>query len=266
MDNRIITEELKVKSLHNRIKKIRIILPKDYFDTKKAYPVLYMHDGQNLIDPSKFSNHSWEVLKTMDELHDYTKGLIIVGIDADPKKRVLEYSPALAKSVIPYLIKTEGLSKDEIRPEADEYGEFIVNQLKPKIDSEYRTKKNKEHTYIAGSSCGGIISLYLGIKYQNIFSCIGAFSSALTVTRKPLYKYIEYKGIEGHLKIYMDMGTKENGVKSFQMVYLHRKIYRFIKNLMDEKNILYILDKGANHSEIYWAKRFPEFLKFCFKK
>ncbi len=266
MDKRIIIEEIKVKSLHDRIKKIRIILPKDYFNTEKAYPVLYMHDGQNLIEPSKFSNHSWEVLKTMDEFHDDTKGFIIVGIDADPRKRVLEYSPALSKSIYPYLIKKENLLKEEINPEADEYGEFIVNQLKPKIDSEYRTKKNKENTFIAGASCGGIISLYLGIKYQNIFSCIGAFSSALTVTKKPLYTYIENKGIKNDIKIYMDMGTKENGIMSFQMVHLHRKIYKFIKNLMNEKNIRFVLDKGATHSEVYWAKRFKIFLEFCFKK
>lgn len=266
MDNRVIIKDLIAKSLNNRKKTIRIILPKDYYVTNKTYPVLYMHDGQNLIDPSVLSNQSWEVISSVDKYHDKTEGVIIVGIDSDPKYRVLEYSPYIAKKVKKQLRKSLDFDVEEIIPLADQYGDFIVNQLKPIIDTEFRTINNKENTFIAGSSCGGIISLYLGIKYSNIFSCIGSFSTAFEVTKGFLFKFIRDQDIKNYLKIYIDMGTKESGLFSHKMVLWHHRFKRLLSKYIEKKKLLSLIDKGATHTEKYWADRFKYFLLFCFKK
>ncbi|MDD3712194.1 MAG: alpha/beta hydrolase-fold protein, partial [Candidatus Izemoplasmatales bacterium] len=136
---RTIIKEIFSKNL-KRNKKIRVILPLDYFDTKaKEYPVLYMHDGQNLVDPSPFSNHSWEVLKTMDKMYQELGGIIIVGIDSD-EFRIMEYSNYLSTSSVKRLKKQE---IEDIHPEGDQYGLFIIEELKPLIDGEFRTKKDR---------------------------------------------------------------------------------------------------------------------------
>ncbi|XMB72771.1 alpha/beta hydrolase-fold protein [Mycoplasmatota bacterium WC30] len=264
MDDRVIIKEFNMEVFKNRKKTIRILLPKDYYETKKKYPVIYMHDGQNLIDKSPYSNCSWDVLKTTDEYHSISKGIIIVGMDNHETKRILEYSPFISKNVEKYLNKKVGISQEEIRPEADFYGEFIVKQLKPFIDLEYRTKSGKENTFIAGSSCGGIISAYLGLKYQNIFSVIGAFSPAYNFVGNAFYDYVRNTDIQEHIKIYHDMGTKEGGIFSFIDIISQNKFHKIITSKMNENNILKITDKGATHSECYWAKRFRDFLKFCF--
>lgn len=246
-----------------RNKRVRIILPKNYYNEKKNYPVLYMHDGQNLVDPSPFSNHSWEVMETMDKVEDITGGLIIVGVDSDEKYRIMEYSNYLNTSAIKRLKRN---NIKEIKPEGDQYGKFLIEELKPTIDQNYRTLKDKNHTFMAGSSCGGNISIYLGVKYQNIFSCIGAFSPAYYIVKEGLYEFLDKTIINKDLRIYHDMGTKENG--AFSKIYFNeQKVFNdYITKRMPKQNILQVIDEGATHSEIHWAKRFKDFLLFCFKK
>lgn len=258
---RVIVKEIFSKNI-NRNKKIRIILPKDYETSEKSYPVLYMHDGQNLVDPSPFSNHSWEVMKAMDDTFSETGGLIIVGIDSDNKYRIMEYSNYLNKSAIKRLKR---LGVEEIKPEGDEYGLFLVNELKPIIDKDYRTLTDRKNTFMAGSSCGGNISIYLGIKYQDIFSCIGAFSPAYYIVKKGLYEFLKNQEISEDFRIYHDMGTKENGMFS-KLYFNEQKVFQdFITKKIPEGNIMQIIDENAIHSEECWAKRFPGFLLFCLR-
>lgn len=259
MNKRIIIKEFKMNSLNNRKKKVRIILPKKYFLTKDNYPVLYMHDGQNLVNKSPYSNYSWEVLKTMDDLGE----MIIVGMDSHPTKRIQEYSPALAKNVIHYINKKVGVPKLEIKPEALEYGDFIITQVKPYIDSNFRTYKDRNHTFIAGSSCGGIISIYLGLKYQNIFSIIGAFSPAFWFVRKPFFDSIKSINIDKNIIIYHDMGTKENGKFSSLYIKYQKKFDELIRKKIPSDNVIMLIDKEAEHNEFYWSKRFQGFYSLC---
>ncbi|MFA6648121.1 MAG: alpha/beta hydrolase-fold protein [Candidatus Izemoplasmatales bacterium] len=259
---RVIIKELFSQNL-KRIKKIRIILPKKYYEENKSYPVLYMHDGQNLIDPSPFSNHSWEVMKTMDDLAESIGGVIIVGIDSDDKYRIMEYSNYLNSSAIKRLKKS---NVDYIKPEGDEYGFFLIEELKPIIDLEFRTLKTRENTFIAGSSCGGNISIYLGVKYQDIFSVIGAFSPAYYLVKEGLYDFLDSVDIRSDLFVYHDMGTKETGVFS-RIYFKEQKVFDdYILRKIPGKNVLKVIDEGATHSEKFWAKRFGKFLKFSINK
>lgn len=260
--DRIIVRELNSTNL-NRNKKIRIFLPIDYYSSDNHYPVLYMHDGQNLNDPSPFSNHSWEVLKTMDDLFKEVGGVIIVGIDNSNEYRIMEYSNYLNRSATKSLIRSK---VKEIKPEGNEYGHFIVEELKPIIDKEFRTKPCRENTFIAGSSCGGNISIYLGVLYQDTFSVIGAFSPAYYIVKNGLYEFLDESKIRNDLFIYHDMGTKENGIYS-KIYFSEQKIFHdYIVKKLPEKNVCQIIDEGATHSEKFWAIRFRTFLKFCIHK
>lgn len=262
MKDRVIIKEYQVKSLNNRKKIVRVFLPDDYYETKKFYPVIYMQDGQNLINKSHFSGYSWDVLNTLDGLHELTKGIIVVGIDCDPNKRILEYSPYISKTMVKYVRKTAGIPFEEIKPEADAYGEFVVNQLKPDIDNLYRTRIDKEYTYIAGSSCGGVISIYLGLRYQHIFSAIGAFSPAYRFLGKSISEYLNDKVIGTHMKIYHDMGTREAGILSPFLVKQMKTFNRLLTDKVDTRKILMNKDPKAKHNEYFWAIRFKEFITF----
>nr|HPJ24065.1 alpha/beta hydrolase-fold protein [Bacillota bacterium] len=189
--------------------------------------------------------------------------MIIVGMDSDAKKRVLEYSPNLPKSTIKHINKYDKIELSEIKPEADEYGLFIVNQVKPYIDKEYRTLTDRQHTYIAGSSCGGNISIYLGFKYQEIFSVIGAFSPAYGVLKSDFFDFVKNVEIKETIKLYHDMGSHEAGKLSFLYLNDQKKFDKLIRAKIPTRNIAMVIDKDALHNEFYWAKRFKYFYRFC---
>lgn len=255
-----------MKSLNNRKKKIRIFLPKNYFETDESYPVLYMHDGQTLVDKAIYNGYSWEVMRTMDMLSSDYGNIIIVGLDSNEEKRIQEYLPILTKKVISFLNRTKNISKNEIKPELEQYGEFIVNQVKPYIDNNFRVKKQMEFTYIAGASCGGIASLYLGVKYQNIFSTIGAFSPAYWYVREEFKDFLNNSKISENIRIYHDMGKKENGKYSDLYLDLINDFDHIIKKKLPQKNIKLIIDRDGEHNELFWGNRFCDFYKFLLEK
>jgi predicted alpha/beta superfamily hydrolase len=255
---RVIIKDIFSNNL-KRNKRLRIILPKDYHSSKLKYQVLYMHDGQNLIDPSPYSNHSWEVIDAIDRYNS----LLVVGIDHSDEFRMMEYSNYLHNSAIKHLKR---MNIENIHPQANEYGRFIVEEVKPFIDSTFRVETDNTNTYIAGSSCGGNISLYLGLKYQDVFSCIGAFSPAYYIIKKGFYDFLDDLELNQNMKIYYDVGTEENGF--FSKIYLkeHKLFDEYIKKKLPQSQLLGVIDKGAKHSEEFWAKRFTGFVEFCLKK
>jgi predicted alpha/beta superfamily hydrolase len=261
---RTIIKEFKIKNLDNRLKKVRVFLPLDYNESERSYPVLYMHDGQNLNDKSKYSGNSWEIFKNMDESFPTNNGFIVVGMDCDQTRRLMEYSPVFNKGVIKYLEKDPNIDNNDIRPEADQYGEFIINQVKPYVDKNFRTLSLKEHTFIAGSSCGGVISLYLGLKYNDVFSVIGAFSTAFGVVGPKFYEILDKFDYKPDTKIYYDMGTKESKPLGFLGSLAHLKFQHFISKKLPKSNLFGVLEKGGTHTEEAWARRMKQFIEFCF--
>lgn len=150
----------------NKEKTIRILLPCDYEKNDLNYPVLYMLDGQNLFDETMSHSGEWGVDEAMDSLCNIHKmQAIIIGIDHAGEERIAEYSPYPIQDYV-------------TQPQGDAFAEFVVNTLKPFIDSSYRTQPEREFTGIAGSSMGGVMSMYMVMKYNNVFSKAGVFSPA----------------------------------------------------------------------------------------
>jgi len=259
--------DFKIKELGNRTRKIRVILPNDYYqNVKMNYPVIYMHDGQNLVDPSKLSGYSWDVANSISKLVDkkIIKGAIVIGIDSDEVYRIAEYTNAISKKAEKKIKKYS--NGNLILPEAHLYGKFMVEVLKPYIDSNYRTLPDRLNTAIVGSSCGGNVSLYLGTVYNDVFGIIGAFSPAYWIVKEDLFDRIENKTYLENTKIYHDMGGKESGILSlFTCVRDAKKMQRIINDKnFNSKNHRFVLDKRATHTELFWQDRFPNFVSWAF--
>ncbi|MCF7912794.1 MAG: hypothetical protein K9M99_09715 [Candidatus Cloacimonetes bacterium] len=246
--NIIVQENFYLPQL-DRYRTLRIYLPPDYDSSKNRYPVLYMHDGQNLFDKSTSYAGEWKIDETLEKHYNQhlKNGVIVVGIDNHSAKRLDEYSPWTNAEY-----KAGG--------EGDKYVEFIAETLKPWIDSHYRTKVEAEFTGIAGSSMGGLISLYAGARYPQLFSRLGIFSPAFWFSREEMLAYLTKYPLLKSSRVYIDVGTQEGDNLQQRDAYLNdaRQMYEFLlKSGLDEKNIRLIISEGDGHNETAWAKRFP---------
>ena len=152
---------------------VRVWTPSDY-DPQKKYDVIYMHDGQNLFDASiTWNGQEWGVDETLSRLmsEDRICPCIVVGMDSGTL-RYEEYYPSKICATIP-----EGVLPEGFIPLGDEYLRFIVQEVKPFIDSNYSTWGDAEHTFVSGSSCGGLISSYALCEYPEVFSAAACLST-----------------------------------------------------------------------------------------
>lgn len=216
-------------------KKIWLYLPKGYEKSEKKYPVIYMHDAQNLFDAKSAYAGEWQVDETLDSLHAQ---VIVVGIEHGNEKRMEELTP--------YPNEKYGGGK------ADLYLDFIVSTLKPTIDKTYRTKSNKKNTAIMGSSLGGLVSFYAVLKYPDVFGKAGIFSPSFWFS-KDIYDLAE-KTPKIKSKLYFLCGDSE----SDDMVSDLNKMYKLVSTKrcdclnLSKKEIV----KGGQHNEKLWREHF----------
>lgn len=223
----------------NRYRRIWVYLPPDYEKRKKKYPVLYMHDGQNLFDNATSYSGEWGVDEFLDSNYRKNgKEVIVVGIDNGGAYRMSEYNPYVFQN-----FKAEG----------DKYVDFLVKTLKPYIDKNYRTLPGKQNTYIAGSSMGGLISLYAVMDYPSIFKAAGIFSPAFWTA--PAMDSLVMKDAS---KVCSRLFFYAGGQESKAMVSDMKKIEGIIQKKSASK-IYEIIDPEAHHNEQAWRKYFPFF-------
>ena len=222
-----------------RTRRVWIYLPEDYAQSKKHYSVLYMQDGQNVFDEATAYSGEWGVDEYLDTLQDRQKECIVVAVDHGGLKRLNEYDP--------YNNKRFG------KGEGGAYADFLVKTLKPFIDKQYRTKPSKENTFIAGSSMGGLISLYTILKYPGVYGGAGIFSPALWIAPK-LYDYMKRQGKKLDTDIYFYGGTKEDSA----MVPNIEKAVSVLEKV-SKSTIKTAIGEGEHHSEAAWRKAFPLF-------
>lgn len=228
----------------NRTRRIWIYLPTGYATNGKRYPVMYMHDGQNLFDEFTSSNGEWGVDECLDSLiKKGTRGCVIVGIDCGPK-RVNEYNP--------YDTKRFG------KGEGGQYIDFIVKTLKPYIDAHYRTLPTKENTIIAGSSVGGLISYYAILKYPAVFGKAGIFSPSFWIAPE-IKNATDSLGNKVTGKLFFYIGAREDNTDddANNMLDIERRLKKVSK-----VSIYSIIDLEGKHNEIAWRKQFPLFYKY----
>ena len=243
--------------LRNR-RDILVHLPPSYEQGRRRYPVLYMHDGQNLFDEHTSYAGEWHVDETMQTLGRYGIEAIIVGIPNMEGKRLTEYSPFDAP--------------DHGRGQGDRYLSFLAETLKPLIDRDFRTLKDRRHTGLMGSSMGGLISLYGFFHCQKVFGFAGVMSPSFWYANRAIYAYVQQAPyVPG--KIYLDVGTREYGGSVTEKAARRqsRRHYagvRHMKRILVRKGyrlrreLLVVEERGAGHNEPSWARRLPLALRF----
>lgn len=270
------------KSNYVDSRNIDVWLPEGYSSTQK-YAVLYMHDGQMLYDAeTTWNKQSWEVDEVAGELlfKGKIKPFIVVGIWNNGQKRHPEYFPQkpyeslslTQKDSITAQLQKAGRTKEIFQPISDLYLKFLVTELKPYIDSHFATLTNSENTFIAGSSMGGLISMYAICEYPEVFggvACIsthwpGTFSSQNNPIPDAFINYMD-----SHLpnpkthKIYFDFGT-ETLDKMYEPYQI--KVDEIMKaKKFGKKNWQTLKFEGEDHSEKSWAKRLSIPLAFMLK-
>lgn len=240
---------------------ILVYLPPDYETNPKArYPVLYLHDGQNLFDgaTSFIPGKEWRVDETAQRLilDKAIEPVIIVGIYNTGASRMSEYTPTATRTF-----------KDAGR--AEDYGKMLVRELKPFIDKTYRTRKGPEQTALGGSSLGGLVSLYLGMEYPNIFGKLLIISPSIWWDNKVIVKQVKALKTRPNVQIWLDMGTHEGNPPSHQRNIADAKLLRdalVAKGWTLEADLKYTEVEGAEHSEEAWAARVEPMLRFLFGK
>jgi predicted alpha/beta superfamily hydrolase len=239
--NVFIIDSFPVQTL-DRTRRIWVYLPETYSLSKKKYPVIYMHDGQNLFDESTSFSGEWGIDETMDSL---LLEAIVVGIENGGNLRMNEYNPH--DNI--HHGKGEGL----------QYLEFIVKNLKPYIDKNYRTLKSRKNTLMAGSSMGGLITFYAGIYYPGIFGKLGVFSPAFWIADQITEEipFFVKRATHSRQKYYFYGGGKENKVMERDIW----KVYDLMQACSGAKMQVVINPEGQ-HNEAAWGKEFADFFRW----
>lgn len=244
-------------------------LPKGY-SKKKEYAVLYMHDGQNLFDATTtWNKQEWKVDEWASKLMQQKKvrNFIVVGIhnisdlrwrDLFPEKAI-DYFPKKALDTMNVNSELDNLSKSL---KGDEYLKFLVKELKPFIDKNYATLKNQQNTFVAGSSMGGLMSMYAITKYPEVFygaACLSTHWPGINPMKKNPFAEAIFNYLEANIpspknhKIYFDYGTKT--LDQHYLQYANKVDRIFHSKEYTDKNFKNIKFEGADHSENSWNKR-----------
>ncbi len=226
----------------NRTRRVWVYLPADYTTTRRKYPVIYMHDGQNVFDNATSYSGEWGVDEALDSLPPW-KQCIVVAVDHGGTKRMNEYNP----------FSTERFGKGE----GDAYAKFLVKTLKPFVDRRFRTLKKEN--YIAGSSMGGLISLHAMLEYPKVFKGAGIFSPAFWLA-PGINDDIAKRGKKIKGRLYFFAGKLESGTMVQDMLNVFENLRRVSKAEMSAV----IRDQGR-HNEQTWKEEFPLFYNWVRK-
>jgi predicted alpha/beta superfamily hydrolase len=221
---------------------VLVYLPPSYQRADRSYPVIYMHDGQNLFDRATgFAGSEWEVDETLETLSGEGLEAIVVGLPHMGARRIQEYNPF----------------PDFRNGHGGRYLSFITETVKPIIDRDFRTLADREHTGLLGSSMGGLISLYGMFNRPDVFGFAGVMSPALWIAGGAIYAYIEKQPfVPG--KIYLDNGTRESSARKMNALLTE-------KGYIPGKDLLYVIEPDGEHEEAAWARRLPDALRFLLR-
>ena len=220
----------------------RVLMPRGYNEnTAKRYPVLYMHDGQNVFDLGPFG--TWNADETAASMigGGAMREIIIVGVDNT------------ANRFNNYVTPDDG-------GQADQYADFLINELKPVIDAAYRTYTDRDHTATIGSSLGGVVALYLGWDFNAVFGRVGPMSGSWWLGNFPNRVAL---GPQRNLRIYLDSGDSgSSNDGAWGTMNLRDRLLRL--GYVLQADLEHVVGYGDVHNEAAWASRLPGAYAFLF--
>ncbi len=243
----VLSQEFEMPGL-DRLRKIRVYLPPNYSSSEKSFPVLYMHDGQNLFDDKTSYVGEWGVDEALNQLHNQNKlSLIVVGVDNGQAQRMNELSP--------WQNNKYGVA------EGEQYMQFIVERVKPYIDSHYRTLADQKNTAIMGSSMGGLISHYAILKYPNTFSKAGIFSPSFWYSEQ-VYKFTEQNAPDEKARLFYLMGGNEG---SDSVANMEKMVHQIKRQGHSADRVYSDVVAGGEHNEQFWRANFERAVLWLFE-
>jgi len=246
-----------VREFHSEIlpddRAVSVYLPPQYLEQKeRRFPVFYLQDGQNLFDgrTSYIAGKTWNANSTADRLAEAgeIEPVILVGVADTGLRRMAEYTPTRD-------FKMGG-------GEGRSYGRLLIEELKPLIDSTYRTLPEARNTAVGGSSLGGLISLYLGFAHPEVFGKIAVMSPSLWWDHRSILNTITQQATKAELRIWLDMGTAEGTRHLRDADMLERLLVK--RGWKAGIDLAYVKAQGAVHDERAWSDRFGDVLRFLF--
>lgn len=254
-------------SSHVISRNVDVWLPPSYDEGEQNYPVLYFHDGQNLFYPEvAYGNQEWDVDRVLSDLlnEGSVPEMIVVGIWNSPK-RTNEYFPEDATSFIPDSVLSAIVSENG-PPLGNEYLSFMVEELKPWVDQNFRTKTGKENTWVMGSSMGGLISMYAVIKHPEVFSKAICVSTHWPASPNAILSWFtEALPEAGGSYLYFDYGT-EGLDAQYEPFQLRANEILKNKGYVQQQSFDSFRFDGADHNEVSWNRRLPFIFKTVFSK
>jgi len=244
-----------------KVRGLHIWLPEDYEDTQERYPVMYFFDGHNLFyDEYATYGKCWGLKSFMEQ---WDKPMILVGIECghEGDERLNEYLPYHVEHEV--FSSFEGIGDATVR--------WMIEELKPMIDREYRTWPFRECTAIGGSSMGGLMSLYAVIKYNQWFSKAACLSSSVYACMPELLKDLKDSSIDPDTRVYLSWGTKEareitDPAKEDNSSLTFRQNHALAEGLKEKGALTHLYCQvGGAHCEADWEKQVPGFMEFLWK-
>jgi len=238
-----------------RSRRILVYLPPSYERARSfRYPVLYLHDGQNVFDPrtSFIPGEEWEVDDTAESLirSRTIRPLIIVAVYNAGEFRMEEY--------------TMGRDAQGRGGKADLYGRFLIEELMPFIESRYRTRSEPRNVGIGGSSLGGLVTMYLGMRHPRRFGKLAVMSPSVWWNNREILKEIPDEFPTQRSRIWLDIGTGEGEQTVIDARMLRDELVR--KGWQMNRDLRYVEAPGAQHTEAAWRARVPLMLRFLFPR
>ncbi len=226
-------------------REVLVALPPPEVRVERRFPVVYMHDGQNLFDPATSYAGDWDMGGTLAYHARQGRYAIVVAVYNGRERRVREYAPF----------------EDPVRGGggADAYLDVLVELIKPLVDASFPTLPGREFTVIAGSSMGGLLSLYAHFRRPEVFGASGVLSPSLWFADGAIHEYISGASAVGG-RIHLDVGTEEGEDELADCRRLRDQLlgrgYRLGVSLE------YVEDAGADHHEAHWGPRLRAALPF----
>jgi predicted alpha/beta superfamily hydrolase len=231
---------------------IIVYIPAGYAPgTRRRYPVLYMQDGQNLFDPATaFGGQDWRMGQTADRAiaAGEVEPLIIVGIYNTGERRIREYTPSPDKKL--------GGGRAAL------YSRMLIEEIKPFIESEYRVRRGSANTGLGGSSLGGLVTLFVGLRSPEVFGGLAVLSPSVWWNRRWILGFVSRSRVEMRPRIWLDAGSAESQRAEEDARLLHGAL--ITKGWQPELDLHFQVIEGGQHNEAAWAQRVGPFLKYLF--
>jgi alpha-glucosidase len=226
---------------------LRVLLPRNYNKHKEQkFPVLYLQDGQNLFDAETSAFGHWKLREVMARQPLYRQA-ILVGIDNAGNNRIHEYAP---------LKRVNSDGRGEL------YLTFLIETVKPFIDVTYRTWPHREATGIAGSSLGGLLSFYAGLRYSAVFGKVGALSPSFWLNPQVI-SMAETEAIKPKSQIYICASKTE--MQSMAST-LEQTYWSLIRGGFSNEQIRVVGRERGKHNEAFWGREFKPMYEWLFPK